>query len=309
MTTIVFPGQGSQFAKMTKDFYDNFSEAKETFHMIENITKINISDIIFNDNPAKLNQTQFTQLSIFCSSISIFNVLKSKVDLEKFDIYTMLGHSLGEYSALYASGILSIEECSLLLKKRGELMQNAYPQNKSGMAALIGMDCEIIEKVIIDKKLDIDIANDNSPMQIVVSGKMEDLDNSEIYFKEIGVKKFIKLNVSSAFHSKLMVNAENEMNEYIYKSNFNTSKFNIISNYTGKLTNNINEIIENLSKQMSNRVRWVESINTLESLNENNIIEIGPGKVLSGLIKRISDKFTIYNIENISDIKKIENEF
>lgn len=309
MTAIAFPGQGSQYTNMVKDFYDNFSEAKETFNNIENITKIKISDIIFNDNLNLLNQTKYTQLSIFCASAAIFNVLKNNIDLKRLDITSMLGHSLGEYSAIYASGMLSLEECSLLLKKRGELMQNAYPNNKSGMAAIIGINCEKIEKLIFDKKLDLDIANDNSPMQIVISGKNDDLNNAEIFFKEIGAKKFIKLNVSSAFHSKLMINAENEMKEYINKIDFISSKIPIISNYTGKLTKNTNEIIENLCKQMSNRVRWVESINTLENLNEFKVIEIGPGKVLSGLIKRISVKFKTYNITNISDIKNIKNEF
>ena len=305
MTSIVFPGQGSQFINMSKDFYENHKIAKETFELIEDITKINLKEIIF-ENPSNLiNQTQYTQLSIFCSSISIFNVLEREIGIINLNITSMLGHSLGEYSALTAAGFLSIEDCSILLKVRGELMQNAYKANESGMAAIIGISCETAENIIKKNNLNIQVANDNSPLQIVISGKNEDLVKSEIFFKNLGAKKFIKLNVSAAFHSNLMEEAESKMDGYIKKINFKNSSTPIISNYNPAITNNIDILVKNLSNQMSNKVRWVESIKCLEEINETEIIEIGPGKVLSGLIKRISGSFSIKNIEYISDIKKI----
>ena len=309
MTAIVFPGQGSQFIEMSKDFYDNFNKAKEVFELISDITNIDVKNIIF-DNPSNLlNQTQYTQLSIFCASISIFKVLTQEVDIKKLNIRCMMGHSLGEYSALTATEILSIQDCSRLLKKRGELMQNAYESNQSGMAAIIGLNCQKVENIIKKNNLNIEVANDNSPLQIVISGIKVELLNSEKFFKEGGAKKFILLNVSAAFHSFLMIEAQNKMQKFILNTNFKNSTIPIISNYTAKISNNNETIIESLCKQMSNRVRWLESINALVDIKETNIIEIGPGKVLTGLIKRINNNFNIINIEKISDIEKIKNEF
>ena len=303
MTTIVFPGQGSQFVEMSKDFYENFDESKRVFELISDVTKIDIKNIIFNNPSNFLNQTQYTQLSIFCSSISIFEALKNNTNFEKLNIKYMLGHSLGEYSALTAAGILSIESCALLLKSRGELMQNAYEPNKSGMAAILGLNSKTVEEIISKNNLKIEIANDNSPIQVVISGINRDIIESEVIFKKENAKRFIVLNVSAAFHSILMIEAEKQMKKIIENTLFYNSSISIISNFSGKISNNLDTIILNLSKQMSNRVRWVESIKELEETGENKIIEIGPSKVLTGLIKRISDKFIINNIETISDIK------
>ena len=308
MTVIVFPGQGSQFLEMSKDFYDNFDVARNVFNLISNTTNIDIKDIIFKNPSNLLNQTQYTQLAIFCASISIFKVIEQEINLQKININHMLGHSLGEYTALTASGMLSIENCSLLLKARGELMQNAYEPNKSGMAAIIGINSDLAEKLIKKHNLLVEIANDNSPQQIVISGIKSDLLDSEFFFKEGGAKKFIPLNVSAAFHSLLMKEAEFKMNEFILNTEFKESQISIISNYSGKISNNRKIILKNLMKQMSNRVRWVESINSLKVAKETNIIEIGPGKVLSGLIRRIDVIFDIKNIDKISDIEKIKNE-
>ena len=191
MTALVFPGQGSQYINMSHDFHDNFSVVKETFELIEDTTKIKIREIIFKNPSNLLNQTQFTQLAIFASSISIFKVLTSEIDIGSLKISCMLGHSLGEYSALTASGIISTEDCSSLLKIRGELMQNAYEPKKSGMAAIIGIDCKKVQEIINNYNLKIEIANDNSPKQIVISGIMESVIESEKYFKENGAKNLL----------------------------------------------------------------------------------------------------------------------
>ena len=307
MTVIVFPGQGSQFVEMGKDFYDSFQEVKDTFNIISEVSKIDIKDIIFNNPSDLLHQTQFTQISIFAVSISLFQVLKKHLDISNLKINFMLGHSLGEYSALCAANFFTIKDCAYLLKNRGELMQNAYEPNKSTMAAIIGIDCIKAEKIIKENNLEIEIANDNSPIQIVISGKKEKILNSESLFKDYGAIKFILLNVSAAFHSNLMLNAQKEMNKFIDHISFNESNINIISNYSAQHSNDINIIKKNLSNQMSNKVRWVESINLLENLKEKNIIEIGPSKILSGLIKRINKKFNIMNFNKISDIETIKN--
>jgi len=307
MTVIVFPGQGSQFVEMGKDFYDSFQEVKETFNIISDVSKIDIKDIVFNNTSDLLNQTQFTQISIFTVSISLFQVLKKYSGISDLKINFMLGHSLGEYSALCAANYFSIKDCAYLLKNRGELMQNAYEPNKSSMAAVIGIDCIKAEQIIKENNLQIEIANDNSPIQIVISGKKEEILNSESVFNGYGAIKFILLNVSAAFHSNLMLNAQKEMNKFIDHISFNESNINIISNISAQHSNDVATIKKNLSNQMSNKVRWVESINLLENLKEKNIIEIGPGKILSGLIKRINKKFNIMNFNKISDIETIKN--
>jgi len=302
MTTLIFPGQGSQFVGMAKDFCKEFVIARETFEIIENSVNIDLRDIIFNNKSDLLNITKYTQLAIFSTSMSIYNVLKNEINIDKISINYTLGHSLGEYSALTASKVISLEECSKLLKIRGELMQNAYKENMSGMAAVIGLNCINIEKIIADNKLQVEVANDNSPLQVVISGTKEDLLKAESIIIENGAKKYIYLNVSSAFHSRLMKNAETMMKSFLNKVNFKNSSYFIISNFSAQESRDSKIIFNNLSKQMSNKVRWTESIKRLENLNENKIIEIGPGKVLSGLIKRISNKFTLFNVNSIDDL-------
>ena len=308
MTALLFPGQGSQYIGMTKDFHDEFAIARETFEKIENSVKINLRDIIFTNKSELLNITKYTQLAIYSSSMCIFNVLQNEIDIDKLFIKYSLGHSLGEYSALTVSNVISVEDCSILLKKRGELMQNAFKENMSGMVAIIGLDCIKVEKIITDNKLKVEVANDNSPLQVVISGTKEDLLKAENVIIKNGAKKFIYLNVSSAFHSRLMKNAEEKMKSLLNKVNFHNSSYYIISNFSAKETKDSKIIYNNLTKQMSNKVRWVESIKCLENLNESKIIEIGPGNVLSGLIKRISNNFTLFNINSVEDLYNFAKE-
>ena len=303
MTAVVFPGQGSQFIGMSKDFFDNFEIARLTFEEIEDYVQIDLKSIIFDGKEDLINITKFTQLSIFTASLVIFKSLQNEMNLNEDTINVVLGHSLGEYTALACSNKLNLKDCSLILKKRGELMNNAVEPNKSGMAALIGKDSNYIQQVIEKNNINLEIANDNSPIQVVVSGDIEDIKKNKEIFLQNEIKKYVLLNVSSAFHSKYMNEAQNILSKEIDNLNFKSNDINLISNFTAEISNNNNEIISSLKNQMANTVRWTESIKKLEEIGETNIIEIGPNKVLSGLIKRISNKFDIKSINTISDIK------
>mgnify|MGYP001338655155 FL=1 len=302
MTTVVFPGQGSQYTGMSKDFYDNFHIAKVTFQEIEEFTEMNLRKIIFDNKYNELDITKYTQISIFTSSVIIFKTLQNELDLNSSSIDVMMGHSLGEYSALACSDKLSLQDACLILKKRGQLMNDAVPQNKSGMAALIGKDSNYVEKIIKDNNINLEVANDNSPKQVVISGDISEIKNNKELFLKNNIIKYVILNVSAAFHSKLMLNAQEELSEIINQVNFNSNKINIISNFNAEVSNNSLSIKKSLQQQMANKVNWTNSVIKLSEIGQKNIIEIGPGKVLSGLIKRISNNFDIKSIDKISDI-------
>ena len=303
MTSIVFPGQGSQTAGMVKDFYDNFKIAKLIFEEIEDFNKVDLKGIIFDNIDDKLNLTQFTQISIFTASYTIFKIYCSETNIDKETINVMMGHSLGEYTALACCDRISLKDCSLILKKRGELMNSAIPPNETGMAALIGKDADSIQDIIDSNDLKIEIANDNSNIQIVISGNINELQKSEQIFLNNGIKKFVILNVSAAFHSKYMLEAQKELSNDIEKLMFKDNRIKIISNYDANIHTDNKAIKKNLQYQMANRVNWTKSVKKLEEIGENKIIEIGPNKVLSGLIRRISSNFDIISYDKILDLK------
>ena len=306
MTAIIFPGQGSQYLNMSMDFNENFDVARKVFQEIEDSTQINIRKIIAENPSDNLNQTKYTQISIFSASMAIYKTLLNEVGNEIIKPNIFLGHSLGEYSALAAGNFINIADASILIKKRGELMHSSIKPNVSGMAAIIGKNADFIDDLIKKNNLKLVIANDNSPMQVVVSGLIEDIISSERLFSENGVKRYVKLNVSAAFHSNFMNDAQRELINVIDKINFKNSNLPIISNYDSKINSNIESIIFALKNQMANRVRWTESIIKLEETDTTQIIEIGPGKVLSGLIARITKKFDIKSIDKIEDLKKFD---
>ena len=306
MTAIIFPGQGSQYLNMSMDFNENFDVARRVFQEIEDSTQINVRKIITENPLDNLNKTNYTQISIFSASMAIYKSFLieygNKIIKPKF----LLGHSLGEYSALVAGNLINIADASILIKKRGQLMHSSIKPNVSGMAAIIGKNADFIEDVIKKNNLKVVIANDNSPMQVVVSGLIEDIINSEQVFLENGVKRYVKLNVSAAFHCNLMNGAQLELINEIDKINFKNSNIPIISNYDSTINLNKESIINALKNQMANRVKWTSSIKKLEETDTTQIIEIGPGKVLSGLISRITKKFDIKSIDKIEDLKKFD---
>ena len=310
MFAVIFPGQGSQSLGMAKDFYDTFPTVKKIFEDVKKTSHIDINNIIFEDRANQLNITEFTQICIFCVSISIFSIIK-EIYRDRFcnKISFMAGHSLGEYTALTASEVIKIDECSKLLKLRGKYMQNSYPENESVMLAIIGLSIEKIESILqkMENKRIFEVANHNGISQVVLSLKKDNISEVSTTLNNNGAKKIIQLNVSAGFHSSFMELASRNMTEEIDKLLFDDSKYPIVSNYNADATQKSSDILYNLKQQMTNKVRWVDIVKFFEKNNVKNIIEIGPNKVLNGLNKRISNNFTFTNVSNIKELDDLKN--
>ena len=306
MFSVIFPGQGSQLVGMGKDFFDRFDLVKKLFKEADDALEINLSKIIFEGPKDNLDLTINTQPAIFLISYSIFKIVTEEfnIDLKKAKYFA--GHSLGEYSALSSAGYLSFSETIKLLRTRGDAMQNAVPKGEGGMLAVLGSTVEVLEKIILENKdnITVEIANDNSVGQIVLSGKKNDLEKLIEILKSNNIKN-IKLPVSAPFHCKLMNNATQIMKEEIEKKNFQDSKKILISNVTANEILSKEELKRLLIEQIEKRVRWRESVINMINHGVNHFIEIGPGKVLSGLVKRINKNVKIDTINNESDIKQL----
>jgi [acyl-carrier-protein] S-malonyltransferase len=306
MFSVIFPGQGSQLIGMGKDFYDKYSLVQDLFKEADDTLDFSLSDLILNGPKEDLDLTENTQPAIFLISYSIFKLIKEEfnIDLNKANFFS--GHSLGEYSALASAGALSFSETLKILKIRGKAMQSSVPNGVGGMTAVLGSEIEIVENIINENKAKFEcfIANDNSVGQIVLSGNIEDLEKMMIILKSANIKN-IKLPVSAPFHCKLMSKATLVMKEEIAKLNFKEPENILISNVTGKEIANSNELKDLLIQQIESRVRWRESVLLMINKRVNQFIEIGPGKVLSGLIKRIDRNVKVSAINTEEDIRLI----
>ena len=307
MFSVIFPGQGSQMVGMGKEFYDKFDLVKNLFKEADEALKFPLSKLILEGPKEELDLTTNTQPAIFLISYSIFNVVKKEFNIDLSKARYFAGHSLGEYSALSCAGYLNFSDTLKILKIRGDAMQNSVPKGEGGMVAVLGSSVEIIEKILKDneQKFKAQIANDNSEGQIVLSGKTDDLDSLIIILKENSIKN-IKLPVSAPFHSSLMSNATKIMTDELNKLDFKESDNKLISNVTAKEIENIGELKVLLIKQIENRVRWRESVINMIKNDVNHFVEIGPGKVLSGLVKRINRDVKIDTINNHGDIKNLK---
>ena len=306
MFSVVFPGQGSQEVGMGKIFYERYDLVKNYFKEADESLSFPISKLILEGPKSDLDLTFNTQPAIFLISYSIFNVIKKEfnIDLNKASFFA--GHSLGEYTALSCAGYIKFSDTLKILKLRGEAMQNAVPKGIGGMIAILATTIQKVENIIFSNKksCDVQIANDNSEGQIVVSGKLKDLDIFAEILKSQGIRN-IKLPVSAPFHCKLMNEATKKMRNEINKLEFNIGYNVLMSNVTANSIENIPDIKNLLIKQIESRVRWRESIINMTNNGVNNFIEIGPGKVLSGLIKRINKDVKVQSINNEEDIKNL----
>ena len=303
MFSVIFPGQGSQTVGMGMNLFNKYDSVKKLFNEADQILGHSISKLILEGPKEKLDLTENTQPAIFLISYSIFNVIKNEHTINLNKARYFAGHSLGEYTALAASNVLSFSDSLKILKIRGKAMQSAVPKGEGGMLAVLGSDINDIEKII--NNFNCEIANDNSNGQIVVSGKINDLDNLILELKNKGIKN-IKLPVSAPFHSKLMKKATDVMRNEIEKLNFKNSSIELISNVTAKEISQTTEIKNLLIQQIESRVRWRESVNYMISKGIKQFIEIGPGKVLSGLIKRIDKSVKVSAINTEEDISSIK---
>ena len=308
MFSVLFPGQGSQSVGMIKEFHDNFDYVKKLFNEADDVLNLSISKMIFEGPKELLNQTENTQPAIFLVSYSIFNVIKNETKFDISNANFFAGHSLGEYSALACAGVISFEETIKLLKIRGNAMQNAVPKNEGGMLALLGEEIKKIEEIIENNKNNYNcfLANDNSDGQVVVSGRSEDIENLIIKLKKLNIKN-IKLPVSAPFHCPLMGPATKIMSKELNATKFSTPKNMIVSNVTAEPSNDPNNIRALLIEQIEKPVRWRESIINIIKQGNKKFIEIGPGKVLSGLVKRIDKNVELIQVNNINDLNKLRN--
>jgi len=307
MFSVIFPGQGSQMVGMGKEFYDKFALVKNLFKEADDILNFSMSKLILEGPKEELDLTINTQPAIFLISYSIYNVIKKEFNIDLSKAKYFAGHSLGEYSALSCAGYLNFSDTLKILRVRGDAMQNSVPTGQGGMVAVLGSTVDVIEKILKknEQNLNAQIANDNSEGQIVLSGKTDDLDNLTLILKENSIKN-IKLPVSAPFHCNLMNKATNIMSDELNKLNFKEGENKLISNVTANEISNNTELKELLVKQIENRVRWRESVINMIRSGVAHFIEIGPGKVLSGLVKRINKEVKIDTINNQEDIEGLK---
>lgn len=296
----MFSGQGSQYVGMGKELYENYEEAKKVLDEANQILDFDLKDMIFNGPEEDLNNTKNTQPAIYTVSAMVKAVLAEN----GLEPAAVAGHSLGEYSALHAAGVLSFKDGLKLVRRRGELMDQADPEGKGTMAAVIGLADEEVEEVLDQIDGIVTVANYNSPGQVVISGEVEAVGKAEELLADKGAKRVIPLSVSGAFHSPLMEPAKEELKNTIEAVDFNDAQMPLIANVTADYVKESSEIKAALIKQLDNSVRWVETIERFKNDDYEDYVEVGPGRVLKGLMRRIDRSLNAYNVEDQKSLKK-----
>ncbi len=308
MFSVIFPGQGSQLVGMGKEFFEKYDLVKKLFKEADEALGLNLSKIILEGPKEELDLTRNTQPAIFLISFSIFKVITKEFNIDLHQAKYFAGHSLGEYSALVSSGALNFTDALYLLYERGKSMQEAVPEGEGSMLAVMGIEINELENIVenLDKKLGVcEIANDNSESQIILSGHTKSINQISLILKNLK-KRSILLPVSAPFHCSLMKPAAEKMENKIKKTSFKNPNISIVANVTAKEVIDSEEIKNLLVKQIVSKVRWRESVLYMIKNGINEFIEIGPGKVLSGLVKRISAKVSSKSINTIEEIKNLK---
>jgi [acyl-carrier-protein] S-malonyltransferase len=308
MNFIVFPGQGSQKIGMGKDLSDNFVEAREVFEEVNESLNFDLTKIMWGDNEKDLSLTSNAQPALMACGIAAFRVLSKLTEKKLPDLANYVcGHSLGEYTAMTVAEVFSLQECSKLLRLRGDAMQKAVPVGKGAMAAFIGTDIKTVEKILekVQSYGICDIANDNSDVQVVISGDLDAVENAISLSKEYGIKRAIVLPVSAPFHCRLMQPAQSIMQEALDNLGFQKPLVPIVSNINAKSETDPIKLRENLINQVTGTVKWRETMLLANELGVQKITELGSGKVLTGIAKRMIENVNTLNIENSADLENI----
>jgi len=301
----IFPGQGSQFVGMGKDLKDNFKEAKELFDEADDTLKMKLSSLCFEGPESALNLTYNTQPAILTASIAALRIVENRIG---FSPEYLAGHSLGEYSALIAAKALAFRDGVTTVQKRGQYMQEAVPEGEGGMAAILGLEREGVEQVC-QRAADGEVltpANFNCPGQVVISGHTDALNRAIEMAKEMGAKRTVILPVSAPFHCKLMLPAGEKLREHLRNVTISTLAHTVVTNVEAKGNQEVNRVKELLVKQVSHPVLWEDSVRYMLSHGVETFIEIGPGKVLSGLVRKIDRSVRILNVEDTKTMVALE---
>ena len=306
--SFIFPGQGSQKVGMGKELFDTFPVAKEVFEEVDDTLNINLSKIIFQGTQEDLTLTVNAQPALMAVSVAVVRVLESFSGKSLYELGDFVaGHSLGEYSALVSASAITLSDAAKLLRLRGVAMQNAVPIDKGGMAAIIGSELSTVKKLIRESiKYDevLEIANDNAPGQVVISGHDEAVERAIENSKNIGIKRALKLTVSAPFHCSLMQPASEEMRNHLNNLKISTPKIVLCNNFDAAFITDPEKIKDRLINQITGRVRWKESVENMNKLGKvEKFIELGSGGVLSGLVRRIDKNLEGIALESISDIE------
>ncbi len=295
----IFPGQGAQKAGMGKDFYEKYEEARTVFDQVSDALNMDVKSLCFEPND-KLNLTEYTQVALFTTCLAIENVLEGKGITPN----VVAGLSLGEYCAIKVAGGLSLEDGAFVVKNRGIFMEEAVPAGVGGMAAILGLDKDTIQEVI--KNLEnVSIANYNCPGQIVITGLKEAVQEAGEKLKEAGARRVVALQVSGPFHSSLLQGAGKKLADVLNQVTLSDLKIPYVTNVTAKNITSAKEMKELLPKQVCNSVKWQQSVEQMIADGVDTFIEIGPGKTLTGFIKKINKEVKIYNIQTVEDLDKV----
>lgn len=295
----IFSGQGAQYNKMGKELYDNFKVCKEVFESANKALGLSITDICFNEDD-RLNETEYTQPAILTTSYAIFKLMEQKGIKADY----MAGLSLGEYSALCASGAMNFEETVCLVRKRGKYMTEAVPIGVGAMSAVMNVEEEIIKEALKEASTETEIAmiaNYNAPGQIVIAGHLQAIERAEKILAEKGAKRVIRLNVSGPFHTSLLKPASEKLEEELNNISINEPKVPVVTNLTGDI---VSDIKETLIKQVMSPVKWEQSIKKIIENGVDTFIELGPSKTLSSFVKKIDRSVNVYNVEDLVSLEK-----